>query len=80
VEHVLRPLLRVTWVDESLHARAFQRLELRGRRGLSLVDCSSFVVMEETGLRHVFTYDTDFADEGFTCVGTADQVDAVVGS
>lgn len=79
VEHELRPLLHVSWIDEPSHRRAFRRLELRGRRSLSLVDCSSFVVMEEVGLRHVFTYDSDFADEGFTCVGTADQADAAAG-
>ena len=36
-EHVFRPLLRIHWVDESLHDRAFRRLELRGSRGVSLV-------------------------------------------
>ena len=75
VERELRPLVRMTWIDETLHNRAFQRLELRGRRALSLVDCSSFVVMEEIGIRHAFTYDSDFTDEGFTSVGEPEQVD-----
>ena len=74
VEHDLRPVLRLTWIDETLHDRASRRFDLRGRRGLSLVDCTSFVVMEELGLRHVFTYDADFSAEGFTTVGQPDEL------
>ena len=64
-EQALRPLLTVTWVGETLHERAFRRLELRGRKSLSLVDCASFVVMEQTGIDVAFAFDSHFRDEGF---------------
>lgn len=69
-----RPLLRVIWVDEALHTRAFHRLELRARRSLSLVDCAAFVVMEELGITDAFGYDPDFEQEGFRLVGGPKQV------
>lgn len=67
-EQVLRPLLQVHWVEESLHEKAFKRLELRGTRGVSLVDCTSFVTMEDAGIRSVFGYDEHFTEEGFHLV------------
>lgn len=72
--HEFLPLVRVAWVDETLHERAFRRLEMRGRRDLSLVDCLSFVWMEDEGLTQVFAYDRHFADEGFTTLETANDV------
>ena len=75
VEHDLRPLFQITWIDESLHDRAFRRLEMRARRDVSLVDCASFVVMEEIGITAAFAYDADFAEEGFTTIGTPDDID-----
>ena len=68
-ERLLRPLLVVTWIDEDLHGRAFRRLELARSRSLSLVDCASFVVMEELGLADVFGYDGDFTNAGFRLIG-----------
>ena len=76
-EHVLRPLLLVHWVDESLHEKAFKRLELRGTRGVSLVDCTSFVTMEDAGIRSVFAYDEHFTEEGFHLVGTQTELDSI---
>jgi len=73
-EQVLRPLLRVTWIEETLHDRAFHRLELRGSRKLSLVDCSGFVLMEELGIEAAFGYDDDFISEGFRLVGHPEEV------
>lgn len=73
-DHVYRPLLRVHWIDEGLHDRAFRRLELRESRRVSLVDCSSFVVMEGEGLRDVFGYDPHFTDEGFRVIGHPDDL------
>ena len=65
----LRPVLDVTWVDSALYSRAIRRLNLRQRRRVSLVDCISFVTMEEAGLRTAFSYDQHFADEGFDTLG-----------
>ncbi len=59
------PVLSIQWVSESLHRRAVDRLVRSDRRGLSLVDCASFEVMEREGLREVLALDSDFADAGF---------------
>ena len=37
-----------------------------GRRGPSLVDVTSFVVMTDAGLERVLAYDADFVAAGFT--------------
>jgi predicted nucleic acid-binding protein len=64
-DEVVKPLLRVRWVDESLHQRSVHRLALRGGRGVSLVDCSSFVIMEDLDIIQALTYDRHFPEEGF---------------
>ncbi len=72
-EQVIRPYLHITWIESSLHAQAVQRWARRGRRHLSLVDCSSFVVMESLGIARAFALDSDFAEEGFELVPTIDH-------
>lgn len=64
-ERNLMPLLRTIWITEPLHRRASARHTASDRRGLSLVDCSSFVVMETEGIREALALDPDFASEGF---------------
>ncbi len=73
-QHEFTALFHVHWVDEKLHEKAFRRLELRNRREISLVDCSSFVFMENEGITHALTYDKHFADEGFVNIETAQDV------
>ncbi len=67
-ERAIRPLLKVTWVEQALHTRATHRLATRARRAVSFVDCTSFVLMEQLGLLHAFSYDRDFQLEGFKLV------------
>ncbi len=73
-EHDLRPLLRMTWMDENLHRRAFHRLELAHARRLSLVDCASFVVMEELGIEAAFAYDAHFTQASFRVIGRPEDL------
>jgi uncharacterized protein len=54
------------WVDLALHQEAVKELEKIGKRGISLVDCMSFVVMRRRGVQRVFAFDPDFHDQGFT--------------
>ncbi len=61
----LLPLLEVAWVDQPLHAEARQAMLAAGRRTVSLVDWVSFLVMRRHGVRRAFTFDQDFAVEGF---------------
>lgn len=72
--HQFAPTLKIHWVDEKLHEKAFRRLELRGRREISLVDCASFVFMEDNGISHAFAYDKHFSAEGFMVFETAKDV------
>ncbi|MDP2661720.1 MAG: hypothetical protein Q8R28_13415 [Dehalococcoidia bacterium] len=62
------PLLRVHWVNESVHKLAVAALLTAGRRNLSLVDCVSFETMRRLGLDKAFAFDAHFAEQGFNCV------------
>jgi predicted nucleic acid-binding protein len=53
-------------LDSALHQEALKELEKIGKRGISLVDCRSFVVMRRRGVKKILAFDTDFQDQGFT--------------
>jgi predicted nucleic acid-binding protein len=57
---------KVEWIDRDSHEEAENELERIGKRGVSLVDCTSFVVMRRKGIKKVFAFDPDFSDQGFT--------------
>jgi len=61
----LVPLLAVRWITESQHRRAVERLVRGDRRGISLVDCTSFEIMEGESIKEAFALDRDFAEAGF---------------
>jgi predicted nucleic acid-binding protein len=65
LEQRVVPLLHVVWLTEPLHRKSLERLFRADRRGLSLVDCSSFVVMDLEGIREALALDSDFAREGY---------------
>ncbi|MCH8206505.1 MAG: PIN domain-containing protein [Chloroflexi bacterium] len=56
---------RVHWVNPEDHREAVAILEDRGLRGLSLVDCVSFVVMRYHDVVSALAFDSDFQREGF---------------
>jgi predicted nucleic acid-binding protein len=56
----------VEWVDLDLHEEAEKELERIGKRGISLVDCTSFIVMRRKGVDKVLGFDPDFRDQGFS--------------
>ncbi len=62
------PLLTVHWVDEPQHRAAMSALLVANRRDLSLVDCVSFEVMRDHGIRQAFTFDSDFTGAGFDVI------------
>lgn len=68
VENRIVPLLQVYWIDEGLHRRALERLLSTDRRGVSLVDCASFIVMEAQGLKEALALDRDFEGQGFRVI------------
>jgi predicted nucleic acid-binding protein len=59
------PVLRVVWVDEGTHSAAVSATLASGRRGPSLVDCTSFEVMRREGIERALAFDQHFRDRGY---------------
>jgi predicted nucleic acid-binding protein len=59
------PVIRLEWIDPDLHQRAVAALLAARRRDVSLVDYASFELMRRLGIRRAFTFDRDFAEQGF---------------
>lgn len=64
LEARIAPLLRVHWIGEELHRRALRELLKADRRTVSLVDWTSFLVMEAEGIREALALDEDFGHRG----------------
>ena len=62
------PAFEVRFVDEELHGRAIVAYLAGLNRRVSFVDRTSFELMRIEGIRRAFTFDDDFADEGFKVV------------
>jgi predicted nucleic acid-binding protein len=62
------PLLEVVWIDRKLHDAGLELLLARGTTDLSLVDASSWVVINERGIGRVFAFDRHYDVEGFSLV------------
>jgi predicted nucleic acid-binding protein len=67
-ESDILPVVEITWVDKAIHKQAMSALLAANLRNLSLVDCTSFEIMRETGLDTVFTFDTHFHEQGFKVI------------
>ena len=65
----LLPLVEVEWVNSEEHVAAMAALMAAARRGLSLVDCTSFQIMEKLAIQTVLAFDRHFAEQGFTQLG-----------
>jgi predicted nucleic acid-binding protein len=65
LETSVMPLIQVLWVDSAIHRRAVSALLAASRKKLSLVDCTSFEVMREHGIKIAFTLDRHFSAQGF---------------
>ena len=59
----------IEWVDQSLHASGIRELQKSGKRGISLVDHISFLVMRRRTIAVAFAFDPDFAAAGFQLLG-----------
>ena len=62
------PLMETVFIDAALHRRAVERLLRIDRRRVSLVDASSFEVMDAHGIADVLGLDSDFEGQGFRLV------------
>ncbi len=61
----LVPLFDTIWIDEALHREAVTALLAAGRRSVSLVDWTSFVVMRRRVIDQALAFDDDFVEQGF---------------
>ena len=59
------PLLTVYFVNQELHQKGMEIFLQEARRNLSLVDCISFELMKQLGLRKAFAFDKHFVEQGF---------------
>ena len=57
--------MTIIWVDEDLHGRAWALAAAQARRGPSLVDCTSFLIIKEQGIDAALTVDRHFRRRGF---------------
>jgi predicted nucleic acid-binding protein len=64
----LLPILKVEFVLPELHRAGMAALLSAGRRGLSLVDCVSFEMMRDLGIKTALTFDVHFKEQGFDIV------------
>ena len=62
------PVMEICWVDQTIHEQGMSALLAANRRDLSLVDCTSFEIMRQRGLKKVFTFDPHFGQQGFDVI------------
>jgi predicted nucleic acid-binding protein len=62
------PTVEIVVVDRSLVTRAIDRYRRFTDKTWGLVDCASFIVMEERGIAQAFSSDHDFEQAGFNCL------------
>jgi predicted nucleic acid-binding protein len=60
--------VEVVKIDQTLFEKGLEIYEKYDDKQWGLVDCISFIVMQETGITEVLTFDGDFAQAGFTVV------------
>jgi predicted nucleic acid-binding protein len=62
------PVVRISWIDESMHRLATAAMLASLNRGVSLVDHASFVTMRRLGIQRAFAFDADFGSQGFELI------------
>jgi len=64
----LVPILHVEFITSAIHRLGVAALLSASRRGLSLVDCVSFEIMRDLGIKKTFTFDAHFSEQGFEVI------------
>jgi predicted nucleic acid-binding protein len=62
------PVLRIEWIDKTVHHAAMGIMLAALRKKLSLVDCVSFEIMRLLEVTTAFTLDRHFKEQGFICL------------
>lgn len=73
LHETITPLLEIEWIDQGRHKAAMQMTLAGRRRKLSVVDCSSFIVMREIGIQEAFAFDKHFSGQGFRLNATPES-------
>lgn len=60
------PHIDIVFIERDVHSAAWALLQTRADKHWSLVDASSFVVMQQRGITDALTLDADFAQAGFS--------------
>ncbi|MGA7922495.1 MAG: PIN domain-containing protein [Thermoplasmata archaeon] len=60
--------VHVLWIEPVHHREAMKIMSSHSDKDWSVTDCSSFVVMRALAIGSAFTFDTDFAQAGFSIV------------
>ena len=69
IEHLkMSPHIVIVHIDATLDEQAWQLLTERPDKEWSLVDCSSFVVMQQRGTVEALTTDHNFEQAGYVCL------------
>ena len=56
----------ILWIDPRLHEEVSALFVSHKKRGLSFVDCASFVAMNQRAVKRAFAFDDDFITHGFS--------------
>jgi len=62
------PVLQIEFITADVHRLGIAALLAAERRNLSLVDCVSFEVMRDSGIKSAFAFDDHFRKYGFSMV------------
>lgn len=62
------PNCQLVWVDKMLFERALKLYSQARDKSWGLIDCASFVVMQDMGVLDAFTSDRHFEQMGFRCL------------
>ncbi len=68
------PLINIEWIDKAVHEAGISALLTASRKKLSLVDCISFEVMRNMGIRKVFAFDPHFEEQGFVSISSSETI------
>lgn len=60
--------MRIVYTDDAQNERAWREFCKYKDKQWDLIDCVSFVFMEDTGLTEAFAFDRHFAQHGFRCL------------
>jgi uncharacterized protein len=61
-----RPYIQILYINEALDRAAWELCQNRPDKSWSLVDCSSFVIMQQLNIPQALTTDHHFEQAGFT--------------